>query len=287
MNLGLVLPLTSADPGAALAAAARAADAGYDGIFSSDHLIPPGRQSGPTLEVFSILSAIAATVPGVSVGTLVARVSLRPAGLLAKQAAMLDHLSGGRAILGLGTGDKLSFHEHEAFGIALPTVAARRLLLEETANACRALFAKTPWTGGEMVPAMSGPLLPPGSPAIWVGGASESAVDIAGRVADAWNGWGLDLEGFRARAGRLRGTPRTPDPTWAGIVLVGEDRADLDRLLADRLARKRPLDEIWTGTRDELRAFAADLEGSGATWLIALVSGPADRIDLVAEALGR
>jgi alkanesulfonate monooxygenase SsuD/methylene tetrahydromethanopterin reductase-like flavin-dependent oxidoreductase (luciferase family) len=287
VNLGLVLPITSADPGVALAAAARAADAGYDGVFSADHLIPPGRQSGPTLEVFSILSAVAATVPGISVGTLVARVSLRPPGLLAKQASMLDHLSGGRAILGLGTGDKLSAHEHEAFGIELQSASVRRALLEETANACRALFAGTAWAGGDLVPPMTGPLLPPGSPAIWIGGTSDAAVDIAGRAADAWNGWALDLEGFRTRAERLRAAPRAPDSTWAGIVLVGEDRADLERLLNDRRARGRTTDGVWTGTRDELRAFAGDLEGAGATWFIALVSGPPDRLDLVAEALGQ
>ena len=118
-------------------------------------------------------------------------------------------------------------------------------------------------------------------------GTSEAAVDIAGRAADAWNGWGLDLDGFRARADRLRRGERAPDPTWAGIVLVGEDRADLDRLLASRRERKRSLDGVWTGTRDELRAFADGLGGAGATWFIALVSGPADRVDLVAEALGR
>ncbi len=73
---------------------------------------------------------------------------------------------------------------------------------------------------------MTGPLLPPGEPAIWVGGLSDAVLEVAARVADAWNGWGLDAEAFAARADTLRSLAgaRLVAPTWAGIALVGEDR---------------------------------------------------------------
>jgi alkanesulfonate monooxygenase SsuD/methylene tetrahydromethanopterin reductase-like flavin-dependent oxidoreductase (luciferase family) len=289
VKLGLALPTTSADPRTPLEAAARAAAAGYDGVFSADHLFPPTGRAGPSLECFSVLSAVAATVPGVMVGTLVARVTVRPVGMLAKQASMLDHVSEGRSILGLGTGDEVSRHEHETFGIALPPMRERRELLEETAVACRALFDGKRYPGGRHVPELAGPLLPPGSPAIWLGGTSEAVVDLAARTADGWNGWALDREGFRLRAARLReaAAGRPVEPTWGGIVLVGEDRADLERLLARRAERGLSVGGVWTGTRDDFAGFAADLASMGCAWLIAITAGPRDRIDLVAETLGR
>jgi alkanesulfonate monooxygenase SsuD/methylene tetrahydromethanopterin reductase-like flavin-dependent oxidoreductase (luciferase family) len=289
VNLGLALPTTAADLSTPLEAAARAAAAGYDGVFSADHLFPPTGQAGPSLECFSVLSAVAATVSGLMVGTLVARVTLRPVGMLAKQASMLDHLSGGRSILGLGTGDEVSRHEHETFGIELPPMRERRELLEETAIACRALFDGKRYAGGRHVPELAGPLLPSGSPAIWLGGTSEAVVKLAARTADGWNGWALDLEGFRLRAASLTeaAAGRPVEATWGGIVLVGEDRADLGRLLARRAERGLSVGGVWTGTRDEFAGFAADLAALGCAWLIAIVAGPRDRIDLVAETLGR
>jgi alkanesulfonate monooxygenase SsuD/methylene tetrahydromethanopterin reductase-like flavin-dependent oxidoreductase (luciferase family) len=275
-----------------LAVAARCVDLGLDGVFSPDHLFPPvfyppSGPDRPALEPFTLLSAVAARHPGLTVGTLVSRVTLRPSGLLAKQAAALDAMSGGHAVLALGTGDKASLPEHEAFGIPFPGVADRVALLEETLDALRALFEGRPWPGGPHVPAMAGPLLPPGSPQLWAGGLSEAVIDVAARAADAWNGWGLDLETFAAKASLLRerAAGRAVAPTWGGIALVGRDRPDLERLVAAREAKGLPLDGVWVGTAAELRAFVDALEGLGATWFIVLPVGPADRLDLIARTL--
>jgi alkanesulfonate monooxygenase SsuD/methylene tetrahydromethanopterin reductase-like flavin-dependent oxidoreductase (luciferase family) len=289
MKLGLALPVFSDDPSAPLRAAERAAAAGYDGVFSADHLIPPAGAGRPTLEAFTTLSAVAVANPGLTVGTLVARVTLRPPGILAKQAAMLDHLSGGNAIVGLGTGDAVSTIEHETFGIDLPSMADRRELLAETAEALRALFDGGVFRGGAHVPPMRGPLLPPGHPAIWVGGISEAAVRLAARVGDGWNGWALDAEGFARRAALLSEAAgeegRRVVPTWGAITLVGEDHAELERLLAARADKGLSVGDAWTGTAEELRAFAAELDRAGCAWMIVLVAGPADRADLIAETL--
>ena len=174
MKLGLSLPMFTADVARPLAAAARAAVAGFDGVFAPDHLFPPGAPGRPALEPFSVLAAVAALHPELRVGTLVTRASLRPAGLLAKQAAGLDQMSVGRAILGLGAGDSVSMPEHQAFGIPFAPMAERVAILEETICALRALFGGEPWPGGAHVPAIAGPLLPPGDPEIWVGGRSTS-----------------------------------------------------------------------------------------------------------------
>jgi alkanesulfonate monooxygenase SsuD/methylene tetrahydromethanopterin reductase-like flavin-dependent oxidoreductase (luciferase family) len=196
-------------------------------------------------------------------------------------------MSGGHAILALGTGDRASLPEHERYGIPFPPVADRLALLEQTVEALRGLFAGRSYPGGSHVPAMAGPLLPPGAPAVWVGGLSDPVVAIAGRVADAWNGWGLDVEGFRTKVERLREAAdgRPVEATWGGIALVGEDQADIDRLLVARAEKGLPVEGVWTGTADELRTFVSSLEAAGATWFVVLPAGPADRLDVIAAAL--
>jgi alkanesulfonate monooxygenase SsuD/methylene tetrahydromethanopterin reductase-like flavin-dependent oxidoreductase (luciferase family) len=294
MRLGVSLPVFTDDPSKPLEMAARARALGIDGVFAPDHLFPPvfyppSGPDRPALEVFALLSAVAAREPGLHVGTLVTRVTLRAPGILAKQAAALDAMSDGRAIIGLGTGDRASAEEHERFGFPFPPAAERVVALEETVEALHALFGGRSWPGGTHVPAMEGPLLPPGEPAVWVGGLSDAVVGVAARVADAWNGWGLGIDAFGDRAAMLHelARGRLVAPTWAGIALVGEDRADLDRLLAERAGRGLSLDGVWSGTAGEWGRFADALRSAGATWCIVLPAGPPDRLDVIAGATPR
>ncbi|MGZ5287998.1 MAG: LLM class flavin-dependent oxidoreductase [Actinomycetota bacterium] len=292
MKLGISLPVFTADVSRPLGMADRCAELGVDGVFSPDHLFPPvfyppSGPDRPALEPFTLLAAVAARHPTLAVGTLVTRVTLRPVGLLAKQAAALDAMSSGRAILAVGSGDRASLPEHETYGIAFPSVADRLRLLEESVTAMRSLFEGRAWPGGDHVPALTGPLVPAGAPELWVGGLSDAVLTIAARSADAWNGWGQDPDAFAASVGRLRALADGRDvvATWGGIALVGEDRADLDRLLADRDERGLPREGLWAGTAAELRAFAGRLEDAGATWCIALPVGPPDRLELIAGTL--
>lgn len=286
MKLGLSLPMFTADVGRPLAAAARAAAAGYDGVFAPDHLFPPGAPGRPALEPFAVLAAVAALHPDLHVGTLVTRASLRPAGLLAKQAAALDQMSGGQAILGLGAGDSVSKPEHEAFGIPFASTADRVAILEETVDALRALFGGEPWSGGAHVPAIAGPLLPPGEPELWVGGRSAPVIAVAARSADAWNGWAMDVEDFEASAGELRRLAggRPVAPTWGGIALVGTDESDLERLREERRTRGLSMD-VWQGDAEAFRSLSERLEEAGCSWIVVLPVGGEDRIDVVAGAL--
>lgn len=282
----------TADPARPLEVAARAAELGFDGVFSPDHffppsLYPPSGPDRPALEAFTLLAAVSARNPSLHVGTLVARVTLRPPGLLAKQAAALDHMSGGRAILALGTGDGASKPEHDMYGFPFPSAPDRVEQLEETIAAVRALFRADTWPGSAHVPSLVGPLLPPGDPEIWVGGRSQAVLGVAARVADAWNGWGYDAEAFASQAAVLRelAGDRPVATTWGGIALVGEDAGDLERLLAERAAKGLSPDGVWTGTIRELRGFVDGLGEAGATWFVVLPAGPADRLDLIATAL--
>lgn len=291
MKLGLVLPVFTADVARPLEVADHAA--GFDGVFAADHVFPPGRPDRAAVEAFSLLSAVAAAHPGLGVGVLVTRASMRPAGILAKLAAGLDHLSDGKAVLGLGLGDASGRLEHEALGIPYPPIDERAQLLEETALALRALFAGTGWAGGGRVPPVPGPLLPPAGPPVWIGGASDRVLGVAARAADGWNGWGLSAEAFASRvrdlARRAADAGRDPAeiaPTWGGITLVGEDATDLAALEADRAGRGLSMD-IWRGTTADLAVFAERLEAEGCTWCIASAVGPTDRAALIAETLRR
>jgi alkanesulfonate monooxygenase SsuD/methylene tetrahydromethanopterin reductase-like flavin-dependent oxidoreductase (luciferase family) len=274
----------TADVRRPLAVAARAAAAGYAGAFAPDHLFPPGAPDRPALEPFTVLASVAVAHPDLQVGTLVSRASLRPPGVLAKLAAGLDQLSGGNAILGLGAGDSVSRAEHEMFGIPFAGAAERVAVLEETAEALRALFAGDPWPGGDHVPPIAGPILPPAAPTLWIGGRSDRVIAAAARAADGWNGWALDADAFEAAAERLRRAAggRAVVPTWGGIVLAGDDDAHLDRLREERRARGLATEDVWQGTLEDLRRFAERLGESGCGWLVVLPVGGDDRIEAVA-----
>ena len=286
MKLGISLPMFTADVRRPLGAAARAAAAGYAGAFAPDHLFPPGAPDRPALEPFTVLASVAVAHPDLHVGTLVSRASLRPPGVLAKLAAGLDQLSDGKAILGLGAGDSVSRPEHEMFGIPFAGAAERVAVLEETAEALRALFAGDAWPGGDHVPPLAGPILPPGAPSLWIGGRSDRVIAAAARTADAWNGWGLDADAFEASVRELRrlAGDRAVAPTWGGIVLVGDDDAHLDRLRDERRAKGQATDDVWQGTLDDLRRFVERLERAGCEWLVILPAGGDDRIDAVGAA---
>src|SRR5437773_9063295 len=99
-------------------AMARAAEAaGFDSIWVGDHLLyrgDGGPERGPW-EAWTLLAALAAATERVRLGPLVACAAFHPPGLVAKMAATVDEVSGGRFVLGLGAG--WNRREFEAFGI--------------------------------------------------------------------------------------------------------------------------------------------------------------------------
>jgi len=290
VKVGLILPLFSGDPERVVSFARRAEELGYDGVFAFDHFFPPGAASDrASLEAFASLSAVAAATERVTVGTLVSRASIRPAGLLAKMAAGLDDISGGRMVLGIGTGDPIDKPEHHAYGLPYLEKGERREHLVETVRAIKALFAGRPWPGGALVPPLSGPLLPPpatpGGPPVWIGGFADEVVRIAGREADAWNGWGMSIPEFARKASLLREAAegREVEATWAGIVLVGRDEDDAARLL-DARDRKGLLEtNVWSGSVGSLAWWLEGLGDAGASWVVLVAAGPRDRVELIAE----
>ena len=291
MKYGLFLSAFTSEPRKPLAVAGRAAAAGYDAVFVYDHLFPPGGPDRPSVEPYTLLAAAAAANPGLGAGVLVSRAGYRPLGILAKETSSLAHLSGGDAVLGLGLGDRYGKAEHEVAGLPFPPIEERTALLEETAHAMRTVLSGDPWPGGRMTPSIRGPLLPAAPAAVWIGGTSERVARSAANAADAWNGWGMRTDAFIQRAGQLadwaREAGRDPaevPPTWAGIVLLGRDAAELASLEEQRADGGGSLD-IWRGTVDGLRRLRDRVTEAGATWMVPLAAGPPDRLDLIAETL--
>jgi alkanesulfonate monooxygenase SsuD/methylene tetrahydromethanopterin reductase-like flavin-dependent oxidoreductase (luciferase family) len=279
----------SGDAGRVLDFARRAEERGFDGVFAFDHLFPPGAPPDrPSLEAYATLTAVAAGTNRIAVGTLVTRATLRRAGMLAKLAAAVDDVSGGRMILGIGTGDPIDELEHRVFDIEYLGKTERREHLVETVRAIKALYRGVRWDGGSYVPAITGPLLPPpvrpDGPPIWIAGFADAVVRLAAAEADAWNGWGMGVEEFTRKVRLLREAAgeRPVSATWAAIVVVGRDDDEVGRLLDRRRARGLE-PRVWSGTTASLRTHLDALADAGSTWSVLVPGGPPDRLDVIAE----
>src|SRR5262249_30473488 len=107
-----------------LAGASRAESTGWDGVWVADHFMPNAEDtSSPVQECWTLLAGLAAAVPRVRLGALVAGNTYRHPPILAKEAVTVDHISGGRAVLGIGAG--WQENEHVAYGIEFSTVRGR------------------------------------------------------------------------------------------------------------------------------------------------------------------
>jgi F420-dependent oxidoreductase-like protein len=181
---------------------------GFAGLFRSDHFTnaqPPDKDS---LEMVISLAYLADHTQRIHFGPLVAPVSFREPTLLARQAAAIDDLSGGRLILGLGAG--WQEREHTLFGHDLGDVPTRMARLEEGLEVVtRLLRSDDPVTfEGRFFQLRGATLLPrpqrPGGPRIMIGGnGPKRTLPLAARYADVWNGTFRSPDDFRALSTRL------------------------------------------------------------------------------------
>ena len=243
-------------------AMARAAEAvGFDSIWVGDHLLyrDDGPERGP-LEAFTLLAAVAASTTTIRLGPLVACTAFRHPPILAKMAATLDDISGGRLILGLGAGWNRA--EFEAFGLPFEGRAARSI---EAYRIVRGLLAGERVSfDGQWYRTDDGVLLPSMSRRVplMIGSTGERILEATAPTVDAWNVWGPwcgnDPAGFAAQNERVtriaRGLRRDPE-TLARSVCVftaidlepGEEPVDEDA---------PPLAGSMMDIADGLRAFA-------------------------------
>jgi F420-dependent oxidoreductase-like protein len=175
---------------------------GWDSVYLADHFMPhpdlttDADQSvaldGDKLECWSVLAALATTVPRVRLGTLVSSVTFRHPAVLANMAAAVDNVSGGRLVLGIGAGWQLN--EHASYGIELGSVGERLDRFEEACEVITSLLRKPRTTfHGRYYEVLDAPNQPAPVqsqlPLLIGGGGEKRTLRIAARYADVWNFW--------------------------------------------------------------------------------------------------
>ena len=183
-----------------LAMARAAEEVGLDSVWLGDHLLyrGDGREERGPWEVWTQLAALAAATEHVRLGPLVACASFHPPGLMAKMAASVDEISGGRFVLGLGAGWNET--EYRAFGLPYDHRVSR---FEESFEIIRLVLAGERVTlHGRFWQAEDLVLMPPPARRIplMIGSNGERMLSIALPHVDCWNTWydryGNTVEGF-------------------------------------------------------------------------------------------
>ena len=222
-----------------------AEELGYDHAWLVDHFVnTDGAPGDPCLEAWTLLAALAARTTRIRLGVLVTSNTFRNPALLIKEAVTVDHVSGGRLILGLGTG----WHEdeHRRYGLALPPPRERVDRLEETVQIAHLLMNRERTTfAGRYYALYEAPLSPkplqrPRIPVL-IAAHRPRMLRIAARYADMWDTFATaagtatagvanevaeraaQVDRYCAEAGRHPGQVRRS--TWTGGHVLRSERA--------------------------------------------------------------
>jgi probable F420-dependent oxidoreductase len=251
-----------------VAMAQAAEEVGFDSIWIGDHYLyrgDGGRERGPW-EAWTMLAALAAATERVRLGPLVACLAFHEPAVLAKQAATVHEVSGGRLVVGLGAGWNRA--EFDAFGIAYDHRASR---FEEAFEIVRRLLAAERVTfEGRWHRVDDAVLLPAptGRPTLMVGSTGERILAATLPHVDVWNTWfdwyGNTAEGFAARLDEIveacRRTGRDPDTLERSACVLVQLEAAGERRIEDGVTPLRGSDEeIGAGLRGIAEAGADEL----------------------------
>lgn len=207
----------------------QALSSAFTSIWMEDHLQWGGDD---TLEIFTTLGFLAGEFPRFKVGTLVLCQSYRNPALVAKMAANLHFLSGGRFILGIGAGWKTD--EYIAYGYPVPTDKVRWEQLEEVIIIIRSLWESAPATfigqHHRIQRAYCEPSPSPAIPLLIGGGGERLTLALVARYANWWNYNSCTVEDYahkvailKSHCERIERDPAEIKLTYSGNVSVSED----------------------------------------------------------------
>lgn len=206
---------------------------GWDGLWLADHFMPNAEDtSAPWPEAWTTLAALAATIPRIRLGTLVTGNTYRHPAVLAKMAATIDHISGGRVVLGLGSG--WQENEHQKYGIPFYTIKNRLERLEEACQVIKSLFNESSTSfNGQFYQLEDAPLEPKPVqsplPLLIGGGGEKVTLRITAQYADEWNVWGKvselkhKMSILDQHCERLGRDPKEIHRTAVAMVFLTED----------------------------------------------------------------
>lgn len=264
-----------------LAIATAAEDAGFTALARSDHYLA-GDDSAPATEALSTLAGLARETSTIRLAVLVTPLTFRHPGVIAKTAATISEMSGGRFELGVGTG--WMEQEHRVFGIELPDMRTRFSLLFETLAYLHASFGRD--DGGyvgrhfslEDVELLPRPVPPP--PIIIGGSGMKRTPALAGRFADEYNMFACDaatlaerrrvMHAAAAELGRNPGEIKVSILTTAVIgVDEVEYRSRLEATARERSRDPEELEELFRsrrvihGTHEQAASLVAEYAAEG------------------------
>ncbi len=255
---------------------------GWDGIWLPDHFMPVADQAngpgptdaelGPCLEGWTTLAALAALVPRVRVGLMVGGNTYRHPAIVAKMAATIDHISDGRAVIGIGAGWQVN--EHERYGLELGTVAERSDRLEEACILIRRMLTEQRSDfDGDYYQLAGAPAAPKPVqerlPIMVGGGGVRRTLRTVARHADEWNKWGRPhemAEGVAVLRGWCEDAGRDPAEihvTAAAFVRICADESEAEERRAAAQHRGGLI-----GTVDQLRTTVEDYQAAGVDELV-------------------
>src|SRR5262245_4538709 len=214
---------------------------GFAGLFCTDHFTLPDALTVDSLEMIVALTYLADHTQRIHFGPLVAPFSFRDPVMLARQAAVLDDLSGGRICLGVGAG--WMEYEHHMFGYHLGDMRTRMARFAEGLEVITRLLqsAEPVSYAGQFYQLREAVLHPrpqrPGGPAILVGGKGpRRSLPLVARYATIWNATRLAPDEFRARSAQLDELAhiagRSPSAIKRTVmipVVCGRTTAELDQ----------------------------------------------------------
>jgi F420-dependent oxidoreductase-like protein len=239
---------------------------GYDTLWNFDHMLPfAGPDDQPCFETLTTLTAMATATSRIRVGTLVNGVLYRDPATLAKSAAQVDQLSGGRLEFSLGAA--WAEREFRAYGLPFPPVGERMDRLEEALAIVQSLWTqeRTTYEGRyysiRNAPCSPKPVQQP-HPPVLIGGNGNRTLKIAARYADEWNGQGSPAV-CAERIAVLR----------ANCEAIGRDPSSMICSVHPALAIGRTHEEAEEKARRFAQALDLDLE---ANRYRALIGTPAE-----------
>ncbi len=246
MKIGALLWAQQTDWPALRDAAIAADRAGFDSLWISDHLLcPVGPWRNPVYEAWATIAGLGALTERATIGTLVGAITLRNPGMVAKLAATVDHITGGRAVLGLGGG--WLAREHHMHGIDFGASAGERLdrLHEAVPLIRRLLNGETVTHSGRFYNLVEAEQFPrplqTRLPILIGGQGRRKTLRTVAMYADMWHTQHGSLEQIQASDAVLR----------AHCAAVGRDPATIERLASK-----------WVTIRDDADEARRELEAS-------------------------
>ena len=254
-EIGVYLPQMGFTYSEILHRAQRCDDLGIDSLWLYDHLYGPGAPDYPSMEAWTLATALLSRTERIQVGHMVLCNQFRHPAVLAKMATTLDQISGGRLQLGIGSGSIED--EHDRIGLPWGTFAERSERLGETLEILQQAFAdeRIDFAGKHFtvrdMPIKPGAVQTPRPPII-VGGVGEKyTLPLVARYADVWNVPTYALGELEHKTAVLRSIcediGRDPDTIVLSVEAVMALAPDDDSLPQIRAARRETF--RYTGFR--------------------------------------